>query len=318
MGIAELIPGVSSGTIAFVVGLYAPLCEAISKVDTHALHLAVTFKWKTLSRYLPWRFLIALLMGMGVAILGFTHLIHYCLNHPTARSGLHALFLGLILASAIYCLKQVRRRSLGNTALFLVATLATCLFVMQPGGPSIGAPLRFSTEGVWLARVFFSGMLAVFAMMLPGISGSYLLHIMGLYPFVITAIRLFTEGAFSWNVPVDILAFLSVLAAGILVGVLLFARLIAFALRVIPDQTVSFFAGIMLGASPSLWPFWEWQYVQVGNNQALLTPSHAYMPAYTTPLLWISLSLFAVGLLTFYALEKWSKRNPIDVSGNLG
>ncbi len=309
MGFSELIPGISSGTIAFIIGLYDKLFASIKTIDTKACGLLFRFKWKELKDHVAWKFLGTLFLGVAVSLALFTRLIHWCLSNPFARSCLYALFLGLVLSSFIYCLKQVKHWNKRHLLSLLVgASLTTWLVIGgQEGANTIVED--FSLNPAWLLQAFIAGAIAICAMLLPGISGSYLLHIFGLYPFLITALRELAEG----RVSMAPLSFLASMGLGIAFGAILFSRVVSYMLDKYHGLTISFFSGVMLGASPSLWPFWEWAKMSTKSNMQILKPVTPYLPSLSSPLFITCLAFFILGALALIALEKWAAKNPIRI-----
>ncbi len=309
MGVSELIPGISSGTIAFIIGLYDKLFASIKTVDAKAFSLLFSFKFKKLKEHVAWKFLGTLFLGAGLALALFTRWIHWCLSEPFARSCLYALFLGLVLASFVFCIKQVKNWNKINVILLLVGIVLTAWFVTTgQEGPAVAAQ-AFTLDTAWLIQAFVAGAIAISAMLLPGISGSYLLHVFGLYPFLITALGALTEG----KITLEPLAFLFSMGLGIAFGAILFSRLVSYMLKNYHGATISFFSGIMLGASPSLWPFWTW--AKMGNKGGiqLLNPVSAYLPSLSSSLFITCFAFFIFGIVALIALEKWAEKNPVKM-----
>lgn len=309
MGISELIPGISSGTIAFIIGLYDKLFKSIRTVDSKAFKLFFTFRWKELSEHLAWKFLGTLFLGAGCALILFTRVIHWSLSEPFARSCLYALFLGLVLASFIYCVRQVKNWKKGYLLLLLVGASVTAWFVTHSPESLTAERTSFSMEPAWLIQTFLAGAVAICAMLLPGISGSYLLHMFGLYAFLITALTEITSGHFALA-PV---AFLVSMGLGICLGAIFFSRLVSYMLKKYHGATISLFSGIMLGASPSLWPFWEWKSMSIEGGMSILRPVAAYIPDISSLLFVTSFAFFILGILALVVLERWAAKNPVKM-----
>lgn len=235
MGIADLIPGVSGGTIAFITGIYQRLLAAITVFSQPAWWQALLrLQWRRVWQLTDVYFLLALFGGILSAVLLFSKLLHYLLSmHAHLLLG---FFFGLVLASIVAVSRRVHRIRAVHILLAAIATLLTLYTVsvdtLQP-------------QNISKLALFAGGMVAICAMILPGISGSYILLILGLYPAVITAVH-----------ERDIVTLL-VVAAGCGIGLLLFSRVLGALLKRFYTATMMVLVGIMIGASPKLWPWKE-------------------------------------------------------------
>ncbi|MGI9338961.1 MAG: DUF368 domain-containing protein [Gammaproteobacteria bacterium] len=235
MGVADLIPGVSGGTVAFISGIYARLLAAVAVFSGAAV-------WRELLR-LDIRaafmradgwFLLPLLIGILSAIAAFGGLLHYVLSHYAHL--LLGFFFGMVLASAFAVAFRLRRLHIRHLFLAIVGGALAYLVVNAPVAGGFDGGLLF---------VFGGGAVAISAMLLPGISGSYLLLIMGLYETVLAAVG-----------ERDVVLLL-VFAAGCGTGILLFARMLTWILNKWHDGVIAFLIGVMLGALPKIWPWKE-------------------------------------------------------------
>ncbi len=233
MGAADIVPGVSGGTMAFILGIYETLLNAIKSFNPTALRLALARRWGELFEHVPVRFLIPLALGIGVAILGLAGALNRILDDPTGRIYLFAFFFGLIIASIIAVSAQVRWNATAWAALLIGAAAAFIIVNLLP----VDAPHD-------PLSLFLSGAVAICAMILPGISGSFILLILGQYDYVLSAVS-------ERNI-----APLIFVAAGCAVGILLFARLLSWMLKHYYTVTVAALVGFMVG---SLWKIWPWK-----------------------------------------------------------
>lgn len=234
MGASDIVPGVSGGTMAFILGIYETLINGIKSFNLDALKkvwalLTGSEKNTTLSElitHLHLRFLIPLVLGIGVAVLLLTGLLdHWLATYPTY---VFAFFAGLIIASIIAIGYKVKWGIVPLVTLIigiLVAYLAT--------DPSLSVGENF---GHSLPVLFFSGMIAICAMILPGVSGSFLLLVLGQYDFIISAVKNF-----------DIMSILAV-GCGVIVGILSFSRILSWLLEKYEHPTVALLVGFMIGA----------------------------------------------------------------------
>ncbi len=233
MGAADLVPGVSGGTMAFVLGVYQDLLDGIRAVNLKALRLLLRLRLGELERQVPLRFLLALVLGMFAAAFTLAGFLSETLEDSNGRIYLFAFFFGLVLASIVAVGAQLRR------------TFSTLLVMVS------GALLAFVVVNLVPARtepnslnLFLASMVAICAMILPGISGSFILLILGQYDHVLRAVSERDLGT------------LITVGAGAVVGIAIFARLLGWLLRNRPQLTIAALVGFMIG---SLWKIWPWK-----------------------------------------------------------
>ena len=238
MGIAEAIPGVSGGTIAFITGIYERLLSAIGGI----LSTKVINAWRRGGLSAAWReadgtFLLSLaggmVVGLGIAVVAITSLLEH---YPPV---VWAFFFGLIVSSAIYVGRQITDWNIGNIGMLLLGAIIAYLLTTVN-------PLAGSSSPI---LVFFSGMVAISALILPGISGSFILVLLGMYTVVFGALRGVVEGT-----PGSLLIMVC-FAAGCLVGLAAFARLLTWTFKTYPNRTFAILTGFMLGSLNKLWPW---------------------------------------------------------------
>lgn len=226
MGAADIVPGVSGGTMAFILGVYQALLNAIKSFNLDAARLALKGKLGVLlGEHIPLRFLITLGLGILVAIFSLASLLSNWLD--TSPTFVFAFFGGLIIASIVAIGVQVRW-SMISILTFIAGTVIAFIIV---GLPSVGEQLGHSAP-----VLFFSGMIAICAMILPGISGSFILLILGQYDFILNAVR-----------NRDILSLIAV-ALGAVIGILAFSRILSWLLKHYEHPTVAALVGFMLGS----------------------------------------------------------------------
>lgn len=231
MGAADVIPGVSGGTIAFLMGIYQELLDSIKSINGHSLKLLLTGKvgefWKAINGW----FLVSLGTGILVSIFSLARLMKYLLEYHPVQ--LWSFFFGLILASAIYILKGLDKWSLKNI-ISLLAGVAVAAYIC------IASPAQ-TPDALWF--VFLSGAIAICAMILPGISGSFILLLLGKYAFIMGAV---TE----LNIPV-----LLVFAAGAGIGIVCFSHVLSWLLKKFYMLTIALLSGFMIGSLLKVWPW---------------------------------------------------------------
>lgn len=231
MGSADVVPGVSGGTIAFITGIYEALIDAINAVNVQFVRRLLTLQWRAAFADFPWQFLLALGLGLGAAVLTMAHFLNWALTHYETL--VWGFFFGLIVASIIVVLKRVRRWTPMAAGLLLAFAIVMYLLIGV-------TPHEMPHTPVFL---FLSGALAICAMILPGISGAFILVLLGQYHYVLEAV-----------VNQDWLT-LIIVAAGSAVGILLFARVLKWLFANYHDLTVAALIGLMIGSLRKIWPW---------------------------------------------------------------
>lgn len=231
MGAADIVPGVSGGTMAFITGIYDTLLGSIRAFDWALVRKLLALNIKGAWVHVNGGFLLALLAGIAVSVLSLARLISWVLeNHPVP---LWSFFFGLILASALVLLQQVDRWNLARVIWLIFGTLLALAIALSPT-----MHLDMGMSGVFLA-----GFLAICAMILPGISGSFILVLLGMYATVLTAIKSFD------------MAFIMVFAVGAGMGLLCFSRLLHWLLQRFHQSTMALLTGFLFGSLAVVWPW---------------------------------------------------------------
>ena len=237
MGAADIIPGVSGGTIALISGIYDDLIDAIKSFNLPALKSLFTGNLSEALAQVHLRFLLVLLLGIGTALVGLAKIMHWLLTeHPVPT---WSLFFGLILASTLILGQKVTDwRGKGG-----IAFLAGLIF----GYVVVGLIPVTTPEAAWF--IILAGMIAICAMILPGISGSFLLLILGKYQFITAALRAPGEPGS--------LAVIGLFLLGAVVGITGFSRLLSWVLHRWHMVTLAFLTGLMAGSLRKIWPWKE-------------------------------------------------------------
>ncbi|MCG8339669.1 MAG: DUF368 domain-containing protein [Cytophagales bacterium] len=231
MGGADIIPGVSGGTIAFITGIYEELLNSIKAFDIAALKLLRSGNLKAFWQHINGTFLLILASGVGLSLLTLVKFISYLLSHHPIQ--LWSFFFGLILISSIFIYQEVKKIDYRILIASLLGAMAA-YFITKTSPAS-------TPEAAWF--LFVSGAIAICAMLLPGISGSFILLILGKYEFIIDALKELK------------LNLLSIFALGCITGLLSFSRLIAWLLKKYHNLTLALLAGFMLGSLNKIWPW---------------------------------------------------------------
>ncbi|MDN5216230.1 DUF368 domain-containing protein [Fulvivirgaceae bacterium BMA12] len=233
MGGADVVPGVSGGTIAFITGIYEELLNSIKSVDLEAIKLLSKFKWKAFWEKINGRFLVTLIGGIAVSLLTLSKLIGFLLaNYPIQ---LWSFFFGLVIISSILVAREIKEwKIIMVLALIIGVVIAFLITEFTPAE---------TPESWWF--IFISGAIAICAMILPGISGSFILLILGKYTFVINAVN-------ERNIPIIL-----IFGLGCIVGILSFSRLLSWLLNKFHNLMVAFLSGFMIGSLNKIWPWKE-------------------------------------------------------------
>jgi putative membrane protein len=228
MGSADIVPGVSGGTIALITGIYGHLVEAISKIRFGFLKPLFKGDFSgfltQLFDEIEFKFFIPLVLGIGVAFLTLAKVVTYCMDAHTALT--YSFFLGLIIASAVILFKKLNEINLKVILFALIGAVLTFIFVSLN-------PIAANHS---LLVIFISGMIAICAMILPGISGSFLLLLLGQYKYMLNALHQlhFTE--------------IIVFCIGALIGILGFSKILNYLLKNHEEVTMAFLIGVMIGS----------------------------------------------------------------------
>ena len=289
MGAADIVPGVSGGTIAFITGIYDNLLGSIRAFDLAFLGRLFKVDIKGAWQHVNGGFLLALLAGIATSILSLARLISWVLqNHPVP---LWAFFFGLILASALVLLQQVEKWSFPRV-LCLLAGVAVALFIAL-------SPMLALDVG--LAGVFLSGFLAICAMILPGISGSFILVLLGMYATVLSAVKTLD------------LMFLGVFAVGAAAGLMCFSRLLHWLLQRFHQATMALLTGFLFGSLAVVWP-WKQVLAWVAGSHGQLKPAQQIPVSPTEflvvtgqdPQVWYCVGLMVVGFAAVWLINaRW-------------
>lgn len=297
MGTADIIPGVSGGTIAFITGIYQHLLAAIESFRLQTLILLIKFQYKEALSQVHLRFLLPLFLGIVIAIISTARLMHFLLASYSAQTW--SLFFGLILASIWILSKKATELSLFPRILWL--GLGTFLSYWIVGLIPISTPETHSF-------IFFCGLIAICAMILPGLSGAFLLLILGKYEFVTAALK----NPFLTENIVVILVFVS----GCIVGLLSFSRVLSYLLDRFPQETIIFLTGLMIGALRKVWPWKEVLETKVIREKVYVLAEQNILPTQLDASVLISIALMLVGFALVLMLSRFSESSSYHNESN--
>ena len=277
MGAADVIPGVSGGTIAFLMGIYQELLDSIKSVNGEAFKLLFKGKIAEFWKHINGNFLASLFVGILVSVFSLARLMKYLLEfHPIP---LWSFFFGLILASAIYILKGLDKWSVKNIISLLIGIVIAAFIC-------IASPAQ-TPDALWF--VFLCGAIAICAMILPGISGSFILLLMGKYAFIMNAV---TE----LNIVV-----LAVFAVGCAVGIISFSHVLSWLLNKYYMLTIALLSGFMVGSLLKVWP-WKVPGAEAGFDFPALPGTFAQVTG-ADPQLFTAVAFMLLGLSIVLVIE---------------
>lgn len=283
MGTADVIPGVSGGTVALITGIYDELIRTIAGIDASLFRLLRCGRFAALWSHLNAGFLVPLVVGIGAAVVSFARVITFLRDHHPEP--LWGFLTGLIIASALVVSRRVDGWTRAGMA--LLAAGAAIGY-----GVTLLWPLETGTE--WY-KFLLSGGIASVAMILPGISGSFLLVIMGKYSQVLGAVRDFD------------LAILVVFGIGFAAGILAFSRVLKYLLAHHHAQTMSFLVGLMAGSARKVWPFKRYEV----NDGVVPVSGRQYdcvLPDQLDTEATVALGLVLIGIASVLLLERLGRR----------
>ena len=231
MGMGDSVPGISGGTIAVITGIYEELLASIAKVDLKAVSLLLSGQLKQCWSYINGRFLLVLAGGILAGLLVSANSVLYLLEN--FFEVLMSFFIGLVLASTYFLKEEFNWRSLLNCVSLL---FGAALVVLISTLPQQVASISFVT-------VFFYGAIAICAMILPGLSGAFILLMFGVYEFILNALTDFQVG------------YIAAFGAGCGFGLLAFTRVLNWVLHHYREVSYSFLTGMLLGSVVTLWPW---------------------------------------------------------------
>ncbi len=301
MGIADIIPGISGGTIALISGIYEELIYSIDEFNFKNFKIIRTEGFSSFWKKINGAFLLPIILGIGTSIVLFSNLVHYLmLNHSIP---LWSLFFGIISCSILILLKQNKPNNLRSIVFLILGFIIAYRITL----------LTSSGGEISLAYLFLCSMIAIIAMILPGISGSLIYILLGAYETVIHTSKnsILALINFEWENFILIYSRLLVIGLGIIIGLKSFSKILKWLFKVHKQPTLMVLVGFMIGALPKIWPWQKviaWEYISEDKKIATQT-------TYTTPWgfdgepqLSIALLLMVFGFLSLYFLEKKSSQ----------
>lgn len=292
MGAADAVPGVSGGTIAFMTGIYEELIFALKQCSVSAIKILFQSGIKATWQHINGGFLVALFSGIIISILTLSRIVLYLLaNHPIL---LWSFFFGLILAAVWSVIRHIDKWQISVITTFLIGTISAYFITTI-------TPTTIETSPL---IVFLSGMIAICAMILPGISGSFILLLLGMYAPMLTAVK-------------DLqLMTLCIFASGCVSGLLSFSHVLSWMFKHYKTLTLALLGGFMLGSLNKVWP-WKQTIESVIDRHGEQIPlvqnnilPHTFETLQTQPsYMWYAILLMILGMVMVIALEKIGEKS---------
>ncbi len=261
MGAADVIPGVSGGTIAFIMGIYDEFVGSLASINAAAVRLLFNGQFKAFWKHINGSFLLSLFVGIGLSVVSLAGLMQYLLSNLPIQTW--AFFFGLIVASSLFIIRSIegwRVREMLFLTFGIVLGVVICTLT----------PTQ-TPDGLWF--IFLSGAIAICAMVLPGISGSFILLILGKYQFIMGTISDLVAGVdFGRN-----LLIISVFLVGVVVGILSFSKFLHWLLARWQKETMIVLAGFIIGSLVKVWPWSNMEEIAVSQLPSLAEMSAAGM-----------------------------------------
>ena len=270
MGLADLVPGVSGGTIAFIFGIYEELLYSIKLVTGQVPKLILQRQFKKAIALIPFGFLLPVLTGIIIAIFGFVKVVSFLLESQPVL--VWSFFFGLVLGSVYIISRRIKKWTINRIILLILGFILTFILVGLPSFGGSSSPIA----------IFFTGAIAITAMILPGISGSLIMVLLGQYETIINAVS-----------NRDYLTII-IFATGAIIGLALFVRLLTWLLKHYQFAVIATLIGIMAGSLRRVWPW------QAENPSGI---AYNVIPAYNLSLI-LGIALIIVGFTLVFVLER--------------
>ena len=291
MGVANVIPGVSGGTIALLTGIFERLINALKSFDVEAVRLLLKFKFREFAQHVDFGFLLSVFVGIGVSIISVAKLLEFLFqSYPVY---VWSFFFGLILVSVWFVGKSIGKIDVAAAVSFVVgAAVAFGLSVMNP-----------ATENTAFWYLIICGAVAVCSMILPGLSGSFVLILMGNYQLIM----IYAVSHFDMKIIVPV-------AVGVVVGLLAFSHFLSWLLSRYARQTMAVLTGFIFGSLGTIWPWKNPVYLMqdgaevLKNGKPIIQSYQMYFPQEFSAEVAIAIVLMAAGMAALWALERSAKK----------
>lgn len=292
MGAADVVPGVSGGTIAFITGIYEELVYSLKSINLKAIKLFLTGEWRSFWKQINGNFLLTVFAGVFISVLSLAKVLEYLLEHQPIL--IWSFFFGLILASSYVVSRKITKWEYPKIVA-LVGGIGIAFYITSVTPTT-------TTDAFWF--IILAGALASCAMILPGISGSFILLLLGKYAFALHAVN--------ERIVVDLL----LLGSGALVGIVLFANLLSWLLKKHHDITVAVLVGFMIGSLNKIWPWKETlkTIIVEGELKPLVEKNILPSISNTEDRFWMALLMVATGIVLILLIELILTKKPSESS----
>jgi len=282
VGVANVIPGVSGGTIALITGIFERLIDSLKSFGLSALKLLLSGKWKLFVKKTDFYFLVTLMVGVVLALVTLARIFDFLFTHYPVY--IWSFFFGLILASVFFVGKTVEKWKVATIVSFTVGAVVAVLFTF----------LTPATQNDGFLYLLLCGVVAVCSMILPGLSGSFVLILLGNYQLI--AIDAINNRDIAILFPV---------ALGAVVGLVAFSHLLSWVFKRYKDQTIALLTGFILGSLGVIWP-WKEAIVQLFGEKEKVIGYHYQWPEMNLEFI-IALVLMVLGVVIIYLMESGAK-----------
>lgn len=293
VGAADLVPGVSGGTLALILGIYKRLIGAIANVDKVFVQLILRREFAAAARHIDLMFLLPLGIGVVLSLIIFSRVVPLSLMLTNLPEIMFGFFFGLIAASIVGLIRHIDAKGASRWAWMAFGTILGVLAATL-------VPIQTPDAG-WF--IFLCGMIAVAAMLVPGVSGSFVLLVLGKYTDAIDALGRLD------------LSFLLPLGAGVIAGALTFSRAISWLLEHFYRQTILTVIGVLIGSLVSVWPFKDRQY-EMADEKMRLVSAELYFPTELSPTVVLGFVAILVGILLYRLLDRLAQHAELDEPAN--
>ncbi|MCK5135472.1 MAG: DUF368 domain-containing protein [Bacteroidales bacterium] len=289
MGAADVVPGVSGGTIAFITGIYEELVNSIKSIDMEAIRMFFTGRWKSFWKHINGNFLLAVFGGVVISVLSLARILEYLLEHQPIL--IWSFFFGLIVASSYVVSRKIKEWDYPRVVA-LVGGIGIAFYITSVTPAT-------TTDTFWF--IFLAGALASCAMILPGISGSFILLLLGKYVFALQAVN--------DRIIVDLL----LLGSGAVLGIILFSNLLSWLLEKYYDITIAVLVGFMIGSLNKIWPWKETlkSIMVEGEIKPLIEKNILPTLSNMDDRVWMALLMAAIGIGLILVIELLLAKKPV-------
>ncbi len=293
MGAADVIPGVSGGTIAFLTGIYQELLDSIKSINGEAAGLILKGRIGAFWKHINGNFLISIILGIGISFMSLAKLMSYLMVHQPIP--LWSFFFGLIMVSAFLIFREIDFKEFKNIlALIVGMAFGAMICLISPAE---------TTNSLWF--IFLCGSIAICAMILPGISGSFILLLLGKYQYMLDTLNSLTDPVLADQLSHQAIIIVLVFIAGAAIGITSFSHLLSWMLDRFYVLSISFLSGLMLGSLLKVWP-WQLQ-LESGVSRPVL-PDNTLLDSLHSGHIGTAVLFAALGITLVLLIELTAKK----------